>query len=725
MSVYNEFQTLYQTAETYFLLGYSLIPVWGDTRPDLAKTPIVEWKAYQQRKPTLDEIKAWFVTLRVGGLGIITGAASNGLIVLDFDDPALYQQFVRRHHDLASTRTVQTRRGYHVYFRLPPHLRIASRKVSGLDLQSDGRYVIAPPTVIDGHAYKLTRGGMPKSLSPHDLIRIERYLDELETRKLPAGQASVLPIPDHLSYEPIPLTAGDLLGLYRFLAGQGRNNALFQVSLRARDSGWTKEDTKRLLVEVHARQSASSSQPSETMRKRLDEGVRTIESAFSRPARQIQFKQPVQLPNSVREALLQRKLTSAVRVIEGLRLRGLSAGQTFTETQARNLLKGLVGAHSIREALTAVLEDDMRLFTSSSEAKSPSGHPQASNDAARYSTHPLSQKCSEIGVSKSESNPRGRRTNCYQVPGNLELAAKLGVKASLTSDVLCEDDLKSTRATRQALARELIKRRPGQYPRRWLAGRLGISLPTLRRYHIEANVSALPTYSEVPIYWWNLEREVPPDELQLAGLFLQDERGQKYPALRAIAGKLLKQGRRVYLKRQSYNTYFYGDRPPLPVTARLEPPIQAKRLQTWLRPEPPAVIIPVTPQPTHRTPVRTTEEENSRPQPSVSSSQPVSLPAPKAQRKRLSKRRYNKPLPDNYKEWLAGRVYLLIQRLTSNTNKHLSLPNARRLVDMYDPELVKAAMGRTEHYRNLQNPAGFLITYLRCAQTTGRLALRD
>src|SRR5690606_37262133 len=87
--------------------------------------------------------------------------------------------------DLITTRTVLTRRGQHLYFRIPPHLSIASRKLAGVDLLSDGHYVVAPPTVIAGHEYRLGRGGLPKTLTQDGLDRINAFLDR-HAQKSPA-----------------------------------------------------------------------------------------------------------------------------------------------------------------------------------------------------------------------------------------------------------------------------------------------------------------------------------------------------------------------------------------------------------------------------------------------------------------------------------------------------------------------------------------------------------
>ena len=171
------FKLYLSTAEAYLALGYSVIPLYGDGDPGRAKVAAVPWSAYQQAKPTLDQCQDWFLNHQFAGLGIITGTISR-LAVLDFDTPDSFRDFKSLFPSLAETSIIQTRRGYHIYFRLPPNLRLASRKGGGVDLLAEGSYVVARPTVIDGHAYKFIRGGQPALLGLDAIHQIQGFLDE-------------------------------------------------------------------------------------------------------------------------------------------------------------------------------------------------------------------------------------------------------------------------------------------------------------------------------------------------------------------------------------------------------------------------------------------------------------------------------------------------------------------------------------------------------------------
>ena len=75
---------LYSAAVRYLEGGLSLIPT--DPR---TKVPVTPWKNYQTRPPTIEELTGWFITESFRGLGIVCGAASGGLEILDFDQNAV------------------------------------------------------------------------------------------------------------------------------------------------------------------------------------------------------------------------------------------------------------------------------------------------------------------------------------------------------------------------------------------------------------------------------------------------------------------------------------------------------------------------------------------------------------------------------------------------------------------------------------------------------------
>jgi hypothetical protein len=71
--------------------GLSVLPI----KPDRTKHPAVPyWKTYQQVRPTVEEVEAWFRHPH-RGLALVTGKVSGGLIALDFDDPAIFDKWLQ------------------------------------------------------------------------------------------------------------------------------------------------------------------------------------------------------------------------------------------------------------------------------------------------------------------------------------------------------------------------------------------------------------------------------------------------------------------------------------------------------------------------------------------------------------------------------------------------------------------------------------------------------
>lgn len=89
----------YQVALTALHAGLSVLPI----RPDGSKQPAVSsWKNYQQCRPSVEEVEAWFMPTRPGvpslpshGLALVTGKVSGGLVALDFDDPATFDAWIK------------------------------------------------------------------------------------------------------------------------------------------------------------------------------------------------------------------------------------------------------------------------------------------------------------------------------------------------------------------------------------------------------------------------------------------------------------------------------------------------------------------------------------------------------------------------------------------------------------------------------------------------------
>ena len=71
------------TPHEYGTQGFSVIPV----RTDGSKAPAIQWKEFQEKRATKEQITDWFETSGAA-IGIVTGSVSDNLLVIDFDHDA-------------------------------------------------------------------------------------------------------------------------------------------------------------------------------------------------------------------------------------------------------------------------------------------------------------------------------------------------------------------------------------------------------------------------------------------------------------------------------------------------------------------------------------------------------------------------------------------------------------------------------------------------------------
>jgi hypothetical protein len=149
---------LYNEAINALERGWTIIPLSASN-----KKPLAEWKEYQTRSTTSEEVEDWFengaptssgTRVELFNLALVTGAIS-GVIVLDCDNTEA-EAYVKK-KGLTTPIAVKTTRGHHYYFAHPMQGKRFANKVGGtarewvdvqgLDLRGDGGYVVMPPSI--------------------------------------------------------------------------------------------------------------------------------------------------------------------------------------------------------------------------------------------------------------------------------------------------------------------------------------------------------------------------------------------------------------------------------------------------------------------------------------------------------------------------------------------------------------------------------------------------
>ncbi len=102
------------------------------------------------------QVRAWWGQRPNDNVGIATGSASQGLVVIDLDvDPdkgedgyETLRDWEREHGELPETVTAITGRGgYHLYYQTNTPIANSVNSDLGVDVRGDGGFVVAPPSV--------------------------------------------------------------------------------------------------------------------------------------------------------------------------------------------------------------------------------------------------------------------------------------------------------------------------------------------------------------------------------------------------------------------------------------------------------------------------------------------------------------------------------------------------------------------------------------------------
>ena len=145
-------------ARRYLSMGFAVIPL--NPRDKVAA---LEWKEFQARLPTDDELVQWFGDGVEHNIGIVCGAVSGNLVVIDFDDLSAVPYVADTAEIIKKTMAVKTGKGIHIYERCREPLNGLKLPNLHIDVKGEGGYVVAPPSLHpSGVRYQLLNDVPPR-----------------------------------------------------------------------------------------------------------------------------------------------------------------------------------------------------------------------------------------------------------------------------------------------------------------------------------------------------------------------------------------------------------------------------------------------------------------------------------------------------------------------------------------------------------------------------------
>ena len=162
---------LLQTALLYASMGWKVFPlVHGSKKPTGGSN------GYIDATTDAEQIKQWWSDGDFN-IGIATGKDSN-LTVIDIDGKRGLKSYesIIKEFPKEGTRVVATPNGHHLYFQYNPAFHTGAGFLEGLDVRTDGGYVVAPPSVVNNEQYSVLRdySVIPISVAPEVFLARNR-----------------------------------------------------------------------------------------------------------------------------------------------------------------------------------------------------------------------------------------------------------------------------------------------------------------------------------------------------------------------------------------------------------------------------------------------------------------------------------------------------------------------------------------------------------------------
>lgn len=480
--------------------GWSVIPLIGG-QSDNAKQPAGRWSTYSQRHATRQEIRRW----RGEALGIVCGQVS-GIVVMEFDDADTYTEFSQRFPELIKTYTVRSgkRQLPHLYWHVDYTVR--NRDYRFGSLRSDGKYVVADGCDIQGHRYTLIEDSPARHISEDELGEALLFLDKLDGRQTTIIETTTS-----------DKTANIQTWYMKQAVINGRNNALYRTACKAKAQGINEQTTINTLLQLHVEMPPNGEHPKESEKARAAEAYNTIRSAYQQTATRLergpQPRQKPGLPTAVRETLLKQQGSTITARVLDLMIQNFKPGDTISKEDITTLARQHnIARQSVLKALSGKIAGQQI-----------------------------------IPIVTPNVGYGDKRRHFYKIPTILSICKLLQVN-DLRSDPLPNSALRSAHAYRLAIHKALLNRSPGMYPIDWLAKRLSVSRRTLFRYNAKLKVITTPIITYETLNFANLDRFQTTERRKdgvTPGFWVQNDVGERWPAVRGLAAKLLSQGQNL------------------------------------------------------------------------------------------------------------------------------------------------------------------------------------
>lgn len=485
--------------------------------------------------PTQPQTEAWFGDREIKSYAVLCGKISGNLFVLDFDDKQEYRKFKQQFPRIAQSLTVKTRRGYHVYLRADKPVK--AQKIRGGDLQGEGTYVIGPGSSIEGQQYTIKSDQQIYKISNNE------FKELITETSLISKQLE----PTTTNISKIPQKTTELVTSFQTLAPKyGRNNALYRVATRAKVLNIPIGNIKQKLVETYTAEKPHWYHQQETDIARVREALRTIESAYKTKSRPL--PNTGRLPTALREEMLkasasenqnQLKINSSTvhgRLLEALLIEDIKEHQTFTIKEAQEIGKkyriSTKGVYQVLRGKQGITPTEERIFR-----------------IVKHPPHVWDNDNTTINKNYSLKKIKfsGRKIQfAFMMPSIEELCSMYNVIPQ-SWDSLEPEDLMSSKAYKEAIHREYIRRCSPEQSVTYLANRLGCHPRTIYRYDANLDVKTIPIFGFTPLTWANVDDSQLYGEPRADGItpgkWLQRTDGKRFPSVKGIALCQLSQGK--------------------------------------------------------------------------------------------------------------------------------------------------------------------------------------